>query len=511
MRALEGDMDNVPAVDTRGDIFTLVERGAPEQVAERARRDPALVHARRDDGATPLHVAAAGGHKEVVSVLLTHGALVNARDHRGWTPLHALIEMSARTDVADLLLAHGADIDARDNLGHSPVSLAVRFIHGPGGGWADHAGVTAFLLDRGATLDIWAATVLDRVGDLDALLRAGPTLVDTREPVGTPMGMGLTPLHHAAERGHLESARVLLAHGADARATDLRGRPPLYLAAQGMRFRKMRPSPDVVDLLLAHGAPLDVFAGAVLGRTAHMAALLADDPAQVGARDAGGYTPLHLAAWNGKRDTATLLLDAGAEFDARNGRGETPLALAAPYENEDGMSEIIDLLLDRGTTADIFTAARLGFVAGVAARLREDPARAHAHNRYGRTPMQCAVEKALWIPLGTRWGRHWDVVDLLAAHGAHIETTVWTACALGRTEDVAALLRADPRRANASGLSALTPLHWAAYHGHATVVDLLLIDGADTHATDPYLGKTPLQWARDAGHGVIVARLQRPN
>jgi len=102
-------------------------------------------------------------------------------------------------------------------------------------------------------------------------------------------------------------------------------------------------------------------------------------------------------------------------------------------------------------------------------------------------------------------------VNLLAAHGAHIETTVWTACALGRTEDVAALLRADPRRANASGLSALTPLHWAAYHGHAAIVDLLLAYGADTGATDPYLGKTPLQWARDAGHGVIVARLQRPN
>jgi ankyrin repeat protein len=469
-------MGNVPTVDMWGDIFTLIERGATEQVAEQARRDPALVHARRDDGATPLHVAAAGGHTEMISVLL----------------------------------AHGADIDARDNLGHSPVSLAARFIHGTGaGGWADHAGVTAFLLDHGAALDVWAATILDRADALDALLRADPALVDAREPVGTPMGMGLTPLHHAAERGHLAATRVLLAHGADVRATDHRGRPPLYLAAQRVRFRKMRPSPDVVDLLLAHGAPLDIFAGAVLGRTDHVAKLLSNDPAQVNARDAGGYTPLHLPAWNGKRDTATLLLDAGADINARNGRGETPLALAALYENEDGMGAMIDLLLDRGATADIFTAARLGFVAGVAARLHEDPDRAHAHNRYERTPMQCAVEKALWIPLGTRWGRHWDVVDLLVAHGARVETSIWTACALGQNEDVAGLLRGDPRLANASGLSALTPLHWAAYHGHAAVVDLLLAYGADTEATDPYLGKTPLQWARDAGHGAIVARLQR--
>jgi len=503
-------MGDEPAVDTQDDIFALVERGTWEQVAARARRDPALVHARGDDGATPLHVAAAKGHKEMVSALLTHGAAPNARDLRGWTPLHALIEVSARTDVADLLLAHGADIDARDNLGHSPISLAARFIHGPGsGGWADHAGVTVFLLDHGATLDVWAATILDRAGDLDALLQAEPTLAHAREPEGTPMGMGLTPLHHAAERGHLESARVLLAHGADARATDRRGRPPLYLAAQRVRFRKMRSSPDVVDLLLAHGAPLDVFAGAVLGRTAHVARLLADDPALVNTRDAGGYTPLHLAAWNGKRDTAALLLDACADIDAWNRRGEAPLALAAPYESEDGISETIDLLLDRGATADIFTAARLGLVKGVAARLREDPDRAHAHNRYGRTPMQCAIEKALWIPLGTRWGRHWDVVDLLAAHGACVETNIWTACALGRAEDVAALLRTDPRLVNASGRSALTPLHWAAYHGRAAVVDLLLAHGADTAATDPYLDKTPQHWARDAGHAAIVARLQR--
>ncbi len=96
----------------------------------------------------------------------------------------------------------------------------------------------------------------------------------------------------------------------------------------------MRPSPDVVDLLLDHGAPLDVFAAAVLGRADTIDALIAADPSLVHARGAGGYTPLHLAAWNGEADAAALLLDAEADVDARNGRGETPLALAVVYENE---------------------------------------------------------------------------------------------------------------------------------------------------------------------------------
>lgn len=145
----------------------------------------------------------------------------------------------------------------------------------------------------------------------------------------------------------------------------------------------------------------------------------------------------------------------------------------------------------------------------VARLLRENPGLARTTNRYGRTPAQYAVEKGLWIPLGTRWGSLWDVIEILVAHGAEIDLTIWVAAALGQREHVAALLRADPRLANASGASALTPLHWAAYRGHPDTVDLLLAYGADAGATDPYLGKTPLQRAQDAGHHPVVARLQQ--
>jgi len=389
----------------------------------------------------------------------------------------------------------------------------------------------------GATADaLFAAIARDARADVAALLRNQPALAQASQADGitplhaTALGgqvelagillahdadanardeQGRTPLHHASERGHLESARVLFAHGADARAIDGRGRPPLYLAAQEVRLRKMRPSPDVVALLLDHGAPLDVFAAAVLGRTDLIDTLAAADPSLVHARDAGGYTPLHLAAWNGKADTAALLLDAGADADALNERGETPLALAVIYENEHGMAEVIDLLLERGSHADIFTAVRLPLPDTVARLLRENPGLARTANRYGRTPAQYAIDKGLRIPMGTRWGNLWDAVEMLIAHGADVDLTIWVAAALGRREQVAALLHADPRLANASGASALTPLHWAAYRGHPDTVDLLLAYGADDGATDPYLGKTPLQWAQDAGHHPVVARLQQ--
>ena len=43
---------------------------------------------------------------------------------------------------------------------------------------------------------------------------------------------GRTALHAAAEKGHLEVAKVLLASGADFKATDKDGRTPLHKACE---------------------------------------------------------------------------------------------------------------------------------------------------------------------------------------------------------------------------------------------------------------------------------------
>jgi ankyrin repeat protein len=63
------------------------------------------VNAKKDDGVTPLHFAAASGHKEIVEVLVTKGADVNA-NIGGWTPLHLAVD-EGHTETADLLRKHG--------------------------------------------------------------------------------------------------------------------------------------------------------------------------------------------------------------------------------------------------------------------------------------------------------------------------------------------------------------------------------------------------------------------
>lgn len=114
-----------------------------------------------------------------------------------------------------------------------------------------------------------------------------------------------------------------------------------------------RGHPGVSDLLLRHGAELDAFTAAALGRTDQLAVLLDRGQAGLAEKSPDGWTPLHLAAFFGHRETAAMLLDRGADPAARsaNELENTPLhaALAA------GREAVAELLVERG--ADVNAAA----------------------------------------------------------------------------------------------------------------------------------------------------------
>lgn len=71
----------------------------------------------------PLYAAAAGGHAELVWILIASDAEVDARESRGWTALHAAAA-NGDVDSVQALLAAGADPQATNDLGQSPVDLA---------------------------------------------------------------------------------------------------------------------------------------------------------------------------------------------------------------------------------------------------------------------------------------------------------------------------------------------------------------------------------------------------
>lgn len=75
-------------------------------------------------GSSPLILAAAKGHHEMVGLLLDRGAHINTSDSSGWTPLHAAI-YGGHADVVQLLLERGAQLEYPNHWYlASPVALA---------------------------------------------------------------------------------------------------------------------------------------------------------------------------------------------------------------------------------------------------------------------------------------------------------------------------------------------------------------------------------------------------
>ena len=73
--------------------------------------------------AAPIQSAAAGGHVEIVRMLLEHQADPNVREQGGYTPLHAAAQNGDEAMIRTLLLG-GADLNARSNDGKIPLDLA---------------------------------------------------------------------------------------------------------------------------------------------------------------------------------------------------------------------------------------------------------------------------------------------------------------------------------------------------------------------------------------------------
>ncbi|MDP6680000.1 MAG: ankyrin repeat domain-containing protein, partial [Verrucomicrobiota bacterium] len=78
-------------------------------------------------GMTPLHHAAMYGHKEIAELLIANGADVNAKNKQAATPLHlaALGGHKGHKKVAELLINGGADVNAKGLLGATPLDFSI--------------------------------------------------------------------------------------------------------------------------------------------------------------------------------------------------------------------------------------------------------------------------------------------------------------------------------------------------------------------------------------------------
>lgn len=77
------------------------------------------------DKNTPLHLAAKGGHLDIVKLLVSNKAKIDLQNHRDITPLLYACQ-SDSVQTVEYLLAQGAKMQARSHLGNGPLHYAAK-------------------------------------------------------------------------------------------------------------------------------------------------------------------------------------------------------------------------------------------------------------------------------------------------------------------------------------------------------------------------------------------------
>jgi ankyrin repeat protein len=133
-----------PPEPTRHDVTAFISAAENNDITAVERYLAAfptqIMIAKNDAGDTALMWAAAGGHDNVVALLLERGAMVDNRNLFGFTALF-YAAVKDQPAVMTLLLKKGADIDAKSGTGETALFYAAK---------SGYRTCTALLLEKGA-------------------------------------------------------------------------------------------------------------------------------------------------------------------------------------------------------------------------------------------------------------------------------------------------------------------------------------------------------------------------
>ncbi|XP_058961953.2 ankyrin repeat domain-containing protein 17 isoform X2 [Pocillopora verrucosa] len=296
---------------------------------------------------TALTLAAAGGHDELVTLLLVKGSDIEHRDKKGCTPL-ILAATAGHASTVEILLDNGADIEAQsDRTKDTALSLACS------GGRQE---VVELLIAKGANFEhrnvsdytpLSLAASGGYVGIIKLLLSHGAE-INSR----TGSKLGISPLMLASMNGHTAAVKLLLDMGSDINAQiETNRNTALTLACFQGRH-------EVVNLLVERKANIEHRAKtgltplmeAASGGYVEVGRILLDKGCDVNAPPVPSSrdTALTIAADKGHYKFCDLLLSRGAMVDVKNKKGNSPLWLAA----NGGHLEVCQQLFSYGADVD---------------------------------------------------------------------------------------------------------------------------------------------------------------
>ena len=288
--------------------------------------------------------------------------------------------------------------------------------------------------------------------------------------------------------------------------------------------------PDLAEYAIKRGAAVDVHAAARLGKFEELRRLIGSNPELVHAPGGDGQTPLHFAK---TVEIADFLLQQGAKIDALDIDHESTPAQYMVRERQG----VARFLVERGCRTDLLMAAALGNADLVRKHLEADPSRIRMsvseryfpkrNRRSGGTIYVWTLGQNKTAHAIAREFGHEEIVRLLmerspdelrlAIAGEAGDAEVFKALLQKQPGLIAKLSEEDRRKlvdaAQENSVAAVelmlsggwptdtrgqhggTALHWAAFHGNAKMVAVILRFHPPLELEDADFHGTPLGWA----------------
>ena len=287
-------------------IHLACQRGLASIISRLLRLDKEQVHAKTNDGLTPLMVTLIMRKKLAFLTLIEGGADVGMRTPK-FAPIHLACEKGLRLAVNQILKIDKDQLEVTTDTGLTPLMVA---------------------------LDNRMEAIAFKLIDLGADLRARDH-------------QGFTPIHFACLKGMEQvSTRLIQKDGRLINITTHDGLSPLLLAIsnnkKAMALKLIEQDADLYIVGNTHKEGSAIHLACRKGWASVVTKMVEKDPHLLMIKNKDGFTPLMLAIVHCKEKTALKLIDLGANIEETYIDNYNSLHLACIYGTDSLVTKILE-------------------------------------------------------------------------------------------------------------------------------------------------------------------------